>query len=181
MKRIVVIGICLLLSCSAAMARTRPFQISLTPRIALYPRDVRIRGLSLNIWGENPQQALALGVVSGSTGESLGFSWSWLLNYSDNYTGVQWAWVNYNRGDYLGWQSGVFNYSDNHFRGVQTGWVNFARELEGIQLGLVNFAERASNTIIQLGLVNVIKENTVWFRDMPNSVAPGMVFFNWRF
>ena len=58
------------------------FQASLTPDIAIYPKTTEINGLSLNIWGENPQQGVALGFVNGSTGDSAGFSWG-LFNYSD--------------------------------------------------------------------------------------------------
>ncbi|MFW6080404.1 MAG: LA_2272 family surface repeat-containing protein [Desulfosalsimonas sp.] len=164
---------------SAAWAQSKPVQLSLTPDIALHDRNVMIEGLSLNIWGENPQKALSLGFVNGSTGNSAGFSWGYLLNYADNYKGVHWSFVNYTKGDFLGWQSGLINYTDSNFKGLQTGAVNYARHLKGLQLGFVNFAETAGSGL-QLGLVNVIKENR-WFRDFPNSVAPGMVFINWRF
>lgn len=164
---------------SAVHAQSKPFQLSLTPDIALHDRDVMIEGLSLNIWGENPQKALSLGFVNGSTGNSVGFSWGYLLNYADNYKGVHWSFINYTKGDFLGWQGGFVNYTDQNFKGLQTGLVNYARDLKGLQFGFVNFAETAGSGL-QLGLINVIKENR-WFRDFPDSVAPGMVFINWRF
>lgn len=163
----------------ATYAQSRPFQASLTPNIAIHNRDVMIEGLALSVWGENPQTGLALGIVNGSTGNSAGFSWAWLLNYADSYRGVHWAYLNYTRENFLGWQSGLINYTDQHLKGVQTGLVNYARSFKGVQLGLINFAESASAGI-QLGIVNVIHENR-WFRDFPDSVAPGMLFVNWRF
>ena len=164
---------------TGALAESRAFQLSLTPDIAVHDRDVHIRGVSLGIWSENPQTAVALGIVSGSTGESAGFSWSLLANYADSYRGVQWAPVNYTRENFLGWQSGIVNYTDQDFVGLQTGLVNYVGNLKGVQLGVVNYAETAS-TGLQLGLVNVIRENR-WFTELPNALAPGMVFVNWRF
>lgn len=163
----------------ATFAQSQPFQASLTPNIAIHDRNVMIEGLSLSVWGENPQKGFALGIVNGSTGDSAGFSWAWVLNYADNYKGVHWAYVNYTKGNFLGWQSGLINYTDKRLKGVQTGLVNYAREFKGVQLGLANFAETASAGI-QLGIVNVIRENE-WFTEFPDAVAPGMIFVNWRF
>ena len=159
-----VVSACFLLPASTALAESSPFQLSLTPDIAIQDRDTRIEGLSLGIWSENPQEALTLGFVSGSTGESVGFSWSFLLNYADSYKGVHWAPVNYTKDYFFGWQS---------------GFVNYAREFSGLQWGFVNFAETA-DTGLQIGLVNVIKENA-WFKNLPNELAKGMVIVNWRF
>lgn len=168
-----------LTTASAAFAQNAPFQLSLTPDIAVHNRDVMIEGVTIGIWSENPQKALALGIVSGSTGESVGFSWSWLLNYADSYKGIHWALVNYTKGNFLGWQHGAINYTDQRLKGVQTGWINYARDFKGVQLGLVNFAETA-DTGVQLGLVNIIRENQ-WFSEFPDALAPGMIFLNWRF
>ena len=59
------------LSVSAVMA-SEPFQLSLTPDVAIHDRNERIEGFSLSVWGENPQSAFALGLVNGSTGDSSG-------------------------------------------------------------------------------------------------------------
>lgn len=163
---------------TASLADSRPFQASLTPDIAVHDRSVMIEGVALSIWGENPQKALALGFVNGSTGESAGFSWG-LVNYADSYTGVHWACVNFTKGNFLGWQHGFINYIDHHFKGLQTGGVNYAGQLNGVQLGLLNYAATTA-TGLQIGLVNLIPENQ-WFSQFPDSVAPLMVFLNWRF
>lgn len=164
---------------SQAVAQSRAFQLSLTPGIALHDRDIRIKGVSLGIWSENPQNALTLGFVSGSTGDSSGFSLSFLVNYADSYKGVHWAPVNYTKQDFVGWQSGFVNYTKQRFKGFQSAAVNYAGHLKGLQLGLVNYAETAGSGV-QIGLANIIRENR-WFRDLPSSVAPGMVIANWRF
>src|ERR1700748_554085 len=96
-------------SCMGAWA-DEPIQLSLTPDIALQPRTTEIDGLSLNIWGENPQRGLTLGFVNGSTGDSAGFSWG-LVNYDESYHGVQWGLVNYSRESFIGWQRGLVNVS----------------------------------------------------------------------
>jgi len=137
-------------------------QLSLTPDIALQSRETRINGISLNIWGENPQSSFTLGFVNGSTGESKGFSWG-LYNYSETFTGVQWGFVNYSKVKFVGWQGGL---------------VNVAKEFHGYQGGLINYTESMSG--IQLGLVNIINENP-WFKEFPNKLAKGFVFLNWSF
>ena len=164
---------------SGALVASEPIQLSLTPEIAIFNRTERIEGLALSIWGENPQTALALGIVNGSTGRSAGLSWSWILNYGDSYTGVQWALINYNTSDFLGWQDGFVNYTGGTMEGFQCGAVNYAGRLTGLQLGIVNYAETAQ-TGVQIGLVNLIPSNP-WFSGLPDELAPGMIFVNWRF
>ena len=178
MKKTVAILASVMLGAIAAIAST-PLQISITPDVAVFSRMTRVEGLSLSIWGENPQSALALGVVNGSSGSSAGISLALLLNYADSYKGLQVAPVNYNTGDFLGWQAGFVNYTDGTMRGLQTGWVNYAGRLTGLQFGIVNFADTADNGV-QIGLVNILPQNA-WMSDLPDGLAPGMVFLNWRF
>ena len=168
-----------LLIAGGALAQTKPFNASLTPDYSVYGRDVRIEGLTLSIWGENPQTSLALGIVNGTSGNSAGLSWAFILNYADHYKGVQWAPINYTAGDVLGWQGGLVNYTGGVMKGLQTGWVNYAGKLTGLQFGFVNYAETAE-TGVQIGLVNLIPSNE-WFTGLPNELAPGMIFVNWRF
>jgi hypothetical protein len=56
--------------------------------------------------------------------------------------------------------------------------VNVAKEFHGFQSGLINYTETMSG--IQLGFVNVIKENP-WFSEFPSKLAKGFVFVNWSF
>lgn len=160
---IVVVGVLSLSIAPGVFAETRPFQLSLTPDIALYDRDVEIRGVSLGIWNENPEKAFSLGFVNGSSGDSAGFSWGFLANYAESYRGVQWAPVNYTAQDFFG---------------LQHGFVNYAGNFKGVQLGLVNYAKNATG--VQIGLINVIRANK-WFTELPSGLAPAMVFVNWRF
>jgi len=163
LKKILIAIILCFVATSAFAEDSKPFQASLVPEVAIHSRDTRINGFTLNIWGENPQSAFALGFVNGSTGDSKGFSWG-LVNYAQNYTGVEWAWVNWASEHFTGWQNGIFNY---------------AGKLTGLQLGWVNFAKSAQSGV-QIGLVNIIDENQ-WFKGFPQELAKGMVFVNWRF
>jgi hypothetical protein len=149
---------------AADAAAPKSLQLSLTPDIALQSKSERINGVALSIWGENSQYAFAFGFVNGSTGDSSGFSWSYILNYAEDYTGVQWGMGNYNKGSFVGWQSGI---------------VNYAGTLKGLQLGLVNYAEKGDSGV-QVGLVNIIPENK-WFSELPQKLAPGMIIVNWSF
>jgi hypothetical protein len=154
------------------------FQASLTPEIAIYPKTAEIHGLSLNIWGENPQQGVALGIVDGSTGDSAGFTWG-LVNYSDAYTGVSWAWVNVNQTSFVGWQFGWVSVAKNEFVGFQSSLiVNYAKKVTGLQLGLVNYAENLHG--VQIGLANIAMNNG-WFNDFPDKLATGFPIVNWSF
>jgi len=143
---------------SSAMA-SEPVQLSLTPDFAIYDRTTRIEGLSLSIWGENPQSALVIGFVNGSTGESAGLSIG-LVNYADTYTGLQWSFVNVTEGDFTGWQGGplfgllvsAVNYTEGTMTGLQCGLVNYAGKLNGLQVGFVNYAETPKSGV-QIGIV----------------------------
>ncbi len=181
MKKMVLM-ICLAVMMAAsgtAMAGSKPIQLSVTPEVALFDRNTNIEGLTLSVWGENPQAALALGIVNGSKGNSAGFSWGLLLNYADSYKGVHWAAVNYTKANFLGWQYAFINYTESSMKGIQTGYVNYAGQLTGVQLGLVNYAAKAK-TGIQIGVINLLPQNR-WFSGLPDELAPGMVFVNWRF
>lgn len=168
-----------------AMAQSLPFNASLTPDIALCNREDLIEGVTLSIWGENPQTALAIGLVNGSVQQSGGISIG-IVNYAENYAGVHWGVVNYASQDFTGWQGGpifwiasALNYTEGTLTGVQIGAVNYAGNLAGVQLGLVNYAGTAAPGV-QIGLLNLMPEN-VWFDNFPNELAPGMVLVNWRF
>lgn len=178
-------------------AQSHPFQASFTPEIAVHDTETRINGFTINFWGENPQSALAIGLVNGSSGNSHGFSFlPWigaLLNYAENYTGAHWGWVNFTTGQFVGWQSGLFNYAGN-IVGAQTGVVNYSHTVTGLQwgiangcqnlnaglqLGIANYAKSAQKGL-QIGLVNIIPENE-WFTEFPDQLATGMVICNWNF
>lgn len=159
-------------------AETPFFQASLTPDIAIYPKTTEIHGLSLNIWGENPQHGVALGFVNGSTGDSLGFTWAFFANYADTYTGVAWSIVNISKTEFTGWQGGLVNYSTGKFTGFQSGWVNYSQEFHGLQWGLVNYAENLHG--VQIGFANIAMNNP-WFKEFPDKLATGFPIVNWSF
>ena len=153
------------------------FQASLTPDIAIHSRTTQINGLALNIWGENPQSSLNIGLVNGSTGDSQGLSWG-LVNYADTYTGVAWGFINVSREKFFGWQNGMVNYSQGTFTGLQSGWLNVAQEMHGLQWGFVNYAENLRG--VQIGLVNCARNNS-WFKEFPDKLAPCFPLVNWSF
>lgn len=166
----------------AAYAETAPFQLSLTPDIAIQDRDTEIKGVSLGLWNENPGTQWQIGVVNGATGESVGLQGPiiyTLFNYAENHTGVQWGLVNYNSGEFTGLQWGAVNYA-NQLTGVQWGIGNIAKSVDGgFQWGLVNYTESANN-LFQLGLVNIIADNP-WFSNFPGELAQGFIIANWTF
>jgi hypothetical protein len=151
---------------TAAFAETKGFQLSLTPDIAIQTKTTQIEGVTFGLWSENPQNALALGIVNGSTGQSSGLSLGLLANYSEDYKGAQLAWI--------------ANYAKGQVKGLQWAAFNYAASLHGLQLGFVNYAE-SSGKGLQVGFVNIMNETREWFGNLPNEVAPGMVFLNWRF
>ena len=154
------------------------FQASLTPDIALHSKTTEIDGLALSIWGENPQHALALGFVNGSTGDSGGLTWSFFCNYADSYTGVAWSLVNISNEKFTGWQGGLLNISQGTFTGLQSGWINVSQEFHGLQWGLLNYAQELHG--VQIGFVNVAMNNP-WFDEFPDKLATGFPIVNWSF
>jgi hypothetical protein len=153
------------------------FQASLTPSVAIHPSSTQIDGLSLSIWGENPQRGVALGFVNGSTGESRGFTWG-LFNYDESYGGVQLGAVNYSSKSFVGLQYSLVNFDQGYFKGMEWGFVNVSEETHGLQLGGFNYASQLSG--VQVGLVNIASNNE-WFTALPDQLAPAFVFVNWSF
>lgn len=182
MKKLIACLTIVLLS-AGAMAGTKAFNLSLTPNIAVYDRNETIEGLTLSVWGENPQTSLAVGLVNGTAGDSTGLCLGF-LNYADNYKGAQFGLVNYTKQDSTGWGGCFFfsfmNYTGGAMKGLYGGVVNYSGSLTGLDLGLVNYVEDGDSGI-QVGLVNIIHNNKSWFGDLPNSLAPWMIFVNWRF
>ncbi len=164
MKKLILVTIFCLFA-TGALAETSGFQLSLTPDVAIQPKTTRIEGVTLSLWGENPQNALSLGFVNGSKGNSSGLSYGFLGNYAENYKGAQ---------------LGIGNYTSGKFTGFQWAAVNYAGTLNGLQLGFLNIAEKAEKGV-QLGFINIIKETKAWFGNFPDEVAPAMVIANWRF
>lgn len=64
-------------------------------------------------------------------------------------------------------------------KGLQSGTVNVTGRLTGLQFGLINYAETV-DTGLQLGLINIMPQNEL-FTELPNALAPAMIFVNWRF
>lgn len=184
MKKIIIVVTVLITGIAGAQAQTsdpddngKAIQLSLTPDVALYPRTATIDGVSLNIWGENPQHGFTLGLVNGSTGDSAGFSCG-IVNYDESYRGVQWGVVNYSQEEFVGWQRGVVNISKGQFTGYQEGVVNVSDQTKGFQLGLVNYSGELDG--LQIGLVNLAFNNP-WFNEFPDKLAPGFPILNWSF
>ncbi len=170
MKKLVLVLIACFFA-TGAFAETKSagaqgFQLSLIPDIAIHSKATHIKGVSLGIWGENPQNALTLGIVNGSTGNSSGISLGLLANYAESYEGAQIAWI--------------ANYTAVKFTGLQWAAFNYAERLNGIQLGFVNFAE-TSDKGVQVGFINIMNNTKLWFSNFPDEVAPVMPFVNWRF
>ncbi len=176
MKKLLLITT-LAASAASLTAREAVFQASLTPDIAIYTRASHINGLSLGIWGENPQHALAISLINGSTGDSQGVTIG-IVNYADSYEGVALGWFNYSRENFYGWQNGAINFSSGSFAGLQMGAVNVTQKMEGLQLGIFNYSENLRG--VQLGFLNVALNNPV-FTAMPDKLAPIFPFVNWSF
>lgn len=177
MKRLLILLAAITVT-TGVMADTKPFNISITPGISIFDRSTRIEGITLSIWGENPQLSLALGIVNGTTGNSAGLDWAWILNYADNFKGVRWALANYGKQDIMGWDGGFVNYLPGTATGLETGGVNYANRFKGVQFGFFNFVD-TTDTGVQIGIINIIRSNKSWFSDLPNSLAPVMIFVNW--
>jgi len=167
----------MLLAGGAGLRADTPIQLSLTPEIALYPRTTTVRGLSLNLWGENPQTSLTLGLVNGSTGDSGGLSIG-IVNYAETYRGLQWGAVNVSTENFLGWQHGFVNIAQGTFSGFQLGFLNVGENTTGFQLGALNYAQSLHG--LQIGFINVAMNNPA-FAEFPDKLAPGFPILNWSF
>ncbi len=176
-----------ILTTGFARSQSESFQASLTPDCAVHGRNTQIEGLTLSVWGENPQTAFSIGLVNGSTGESIGLSLG-LMNYADSYSGAQWSLFNFTESNFTGWQGGpcfglvgsILNYTGGTTSGLQTGVINLTGGLEGVQAGFINYAQRVDMGL-QIGLINLIGNTEGWGENWPREIGPGMILANWRF
>ncbi len=124
-KVIKAFAVCLIASSitSSVFAAQKAFQASLTPDVAILDKTERIEGLTLSIWGCNPQTSIALGLINGTSGDSKGVSIGF-ANYGQMYRGIQLGFAN----------------ADDELKGLQLGVINSTKKTSsGIQLGLLNF------------------------------------------
>src|SRR5690625_4215127 len=167
MKRI-LLTLSLILGVHAVSAENA-FQASLTPEVAVVPRGDTVRGLALNIWGENRVNGVNLGFVNGMVGDSSGFTYSLLGTYAEDYRGVIWGgFFTYTKGDIRGWQAAAINVSNGSLVGLQSGLANIGNQVKGVQLGFVNYTQDLHG--LQIGLINIAASNP-WFTDFPDKLA----------
>jgi hypothetical protein len=126
-KTIKILIICVIASTitSSAFAATKAFQASLAPGIAIHDRNQNIEGVTLSIWGENPQTSLALGIINGTAGNSAGVSFGF-VNYGEAYKGVQFGFINADK-ELHGAQLGFLNISEGNKTGFQFGLLNIIK------------------------------------------------------
>jgi len=176
MKKLFVSSV-ILLCVIAARAEETGFQLALTPELQLHPSSVPIHGLSLNLFGQNEQHGVTLGVGNWISSESTGFSLG-LLNSSKSYRGVLWGVVNYAEKDFNGWMLGVVNGVGQSFTGFQLGAINVTKHADGFQLGAFNYTDDLHG--VQVGAINIVANNS-WFQKLPNQFAPVFPIVNWSF
>lgn len=175
-KYTLCLGVLLLGLAGVQAQETSALQLSIVPVCGLHPNpETVINGVSLNIWGQNPQRALALGLVNGSTGDSGGLSLG-ALNYADNYSGVQLGAVNVVKGDFKGLQLGAVNWAESSSRSWQLGAINVCKDCQGLQLGAINYCESMRG--LQIGALNLITKSE-WFA--PKTLGPAFPIINWSF
>jgi hypothetical protein len=125
----------------------KPLQLALVPTVQLVPQDQSIRGLRLNIYGDNQNMS---GVDIGLMHET-----------KDRFSGVGFGLLNIAHGETRGLQfSGIYSGADGRMSGLQVGMVNRSANIHGLQIGLANFAD--DMTGIQIGLWNEIKSKEQW-------------------
>ena len=135
------------------------FQAALWPDKQLVPASEDVRGIRLNIFGQNRNMTgIDVGFAHSTTGDFVGFGGVFTLfnHVGGTTTGVQWGIVNFTEGNVLGWQNGAINLSTAEVRGLQTAFVNWndvgRADLTGLQLGFVNTAQHVNG--IQVGFIN---------------------------
>ncbi len=125
-------------------AQDQPIQIAIVTPIQIFPDNVNIVGVRLN---------LIYGCNSSVTGLDVGF-----INHTTEglSQGVQYGFVSLVDSDFTGWQNNLVNITKGNFKGFQLGIVNYANQMNGLQFGLVNYTVNMKG--LQIGLVNMIKQ-----------------------
>jgi len=183
MKKLVMLAV-LVATLGLSAAAESPIKLSLYDNIA-WPKTNNAN-VVLGIVDANTPTVKGISWVIGSSrvDEMYGWSSAWiyarsnkmrglqgaLYNVTTDAVGLQHGLVDINKGTFTGLKSGLVNLAQD-MTGLQWGFYNQAETLSGLQLGFVNNARRVDSGL-QIGLVNIIKENG-WF--------PVMVIVNGRF
>ncbi len=133
-------AVALIFISTPAMAQDKPIQLSLFTPVQIFPEDVAISGVRLNLlYGRNVYvTGLDLGLVNHTTtGKSVGVQFGFVGLVDSDFKGWQDNNVNIVKGDFEGFQWGVVNYA-HYASGFQLGFVNYAGSMKGLQIGLVN-------------------------------------------
>jgi hypothetical protein len=101
------------------------FQASLTPEFAIHTKSQMIKGISVSVWGENPQSSCAFGFINGTKNDSMGAMFG-LVNYSEKYSGAQFSILN----------------TSEQMKGAQCGLINRSKTADPVfQFGFINIIE----------------------------------------
>jgi len=156
----------ILMAAAVAHADPKPIQLALTPEIELVPADESIKGLRLNIYGENKDvMGLSLGFVNKSTGNTSGVELGLVDLTEGEFHGWQYGWAYAKtEGRFIGLQNGIVTYTGGNFTGLQYGLVDTtAGNYKGVQVGLVAIT-KGDFSGWQAGSLIGLKENLLAFK-----------------
>jgi len=157
---------------SETRGRVVPIQLALYPPAQIFPEDVSVLGLRLEIYGINDHvSGLDFGLFNRTLGDQKGLQIGGANLVDGHCSGFQFAVANFVGNGFSGWQGGLFNSANGevaalqmgamnmgllNLRGIQIGIINYSRDMSGLQIGLFNAAQVMYG--IQIGLVNIISD-----------------------
>lgn len=183
MKKLLMLAV-LVATLGLSAAAESPIKLSLYDNIA-WPKTNHAN-VVLGIVDANTPTVHGISWVIGSSRADEMYGWSSAYGYARSNTmrglqgaiynvttdaiGLTQGLVDVNKGTFTGLKMGFVNLAQD-MTGVQWGFYNQAENFTGLQLGFINNARRVESGL-QIGLVNIIKENG-WL--------PVMVIVNGRF
>jgi hypothetical protein len=143
-----------------------PFQFAIVEQLQLVSKDKSITGLKINfVYGSNYGiTGIDLGIISKAQ-YTTAVQVNLMTIVEQEGVGLQIGLFNLVQS-YSGMQLGVFNLCGSTFTGLQAGLFNHASVCSGMQIGLVNNCSAMRG--LQIGLINVIKENNFPFMPILN-------------
>jgi hypothetical protein len=134
-----------------------PFQLSLAPPAQIFPQEVPVRGLRINVvYGVQREvsgldvglfnevreklSGIGAGLLNIARADATGLHVGAANTVSGEFRGLQIAFANHNEGNLAGAQIGVGNVTEGG-AGLQVGLFNQAGSLKGLQIGLFNINE----------------------------------------
>lgn len=139
----------------------KPFQLALWNTLQIVPQEQSVRGIRLNVYGENKNmKGCDIGIVNKTNGYQKGAQFGIKNQTEYEFTGFRAGIVNFSGGEFKGYETGIANLLDNNGTGWAAGGVNIVNDdFKGLLSGICNIQFADNIDGVNLGIINLLKKS----------------------